>query len=585
MKKIITYLTMASMSIIGFAQTTISHSWAGMIKNGQHLGIKEMATDDDGNIYTLMTIKGNADFDLTTAGSNTTNYNNVYGAALVKYDKDGEFVWKNTFNGSDNRGHNVVLSSGGDVIVSGIYKSSLAVNGVTKFTGNTTWSGYIVKFESDGSYISGANFATAGDTYIHGLEVDGQDNIYISGYTSAAIDLDPKSTSLLVTPTQGQTSSFVAKYDMNFNVEWGVSGTGFINMYNRAITHDANNVYVGGYIEKAYGFYEAGITRIGGVDTLKTSPMYNTSSYITVIDKVTGEPKQIEPIQSIGVYIGNRVRLFDLEYSSFDNSLVTVSDYSGNLVVEGDTLLGNTYDDNRAGFVQKYKVHTLGDLLRFDWSQSLINNGTVNSPMAIRDIDVDQSNGKVVTSGESNGGLFATKYEGNVITDSTVIYSNSWTTMDEGFAIVFDSEGEVVRVLPFTSDAIGYTQAVTINNNQLTAGGWYRGYVGLDVMGTANFDGGSTNSIGLTQYIFTDPITKVDKVELENEVAIYPNPASDMVVIQSDDILSVNVVNVEGTSVLETTESELNISSLNSGIYIFHIKTSTRTFVHKVVKE
>lgn len=67
---------------------------------------------------------------------------------------------------------------------------------------------------------------------------------------------------------------------------------------------------------------------------------------------------------------------------------------------------------------------------------------------------------------------------------------------------------------------------------------------------------------------------------------IYPNPASDFVVIETNnDIKDIIIYTISGQKVLNTQDKKINIQSLKSGIYLIEIKTAQSTTVHKIIKK
>lgn len=513
MKKIITCLSLACASIIGFSQNHIvQHNWGGMINTNQDMGVQSIDSDNEGNTYVAMTVVGNPDFDLTS-GISTTNYGSSTGGALVKYDAEGALVWKNTFDGTDSRSYSVTAEGNGDVVVSGIFKNSLRVNGVTKFTGTSNWNGFVIKFKADGTYDTGATFPTTGDTYLFGTSIDAQHNIYISGYTAGTIDLDPNaSTTLNVTAGTGKSNSFVAKYDASMNILWGTAITGAVNVYSRSVTQDDNNVYVGGYIETGATTVTAE-ELVGGASLTTTGAARASNGYVLVIDKATGTPKHIENIIATGGNTANRVRVFDIEYSKIDNALVVASDYSGNIATDSKTIAGNIDDAKRTGLILKYKINTTGDLLTYDWAQRLLHGNGTSYAMVLRDVDVDASTGNIATSADSRGGLKSQKNV-NGVTGSTLTVSTLENGNNEGFGIIFDKRGDLVEHF-YIGGSIAVSQVIDLSNDVCTIGGWYRGNVDLDATtGSKVVNGGNYNSIGLTQHKLAQPlsISFVDKL-------------------------------------------------------------------------
>jgi hypothetical protein len=67
---------------------------------------------------------------------------------------------------------------------------------------------------------------------------------------------------------------------------------------------------------------------------------------------------------------------------------------------------------------------------------------------------------------------------------------------------------------------------------------------------------------------------------------IYPNPASDFVIIETqDNIKDINIYSVSGQKVLNTQNKKINIQGLKTGIYFIEIKTDHSTTTHKIIKK
>ena len=67
---------------------------------------------------------------------------------------------------------------------------------------------------------------------------------------------------------------------------------------------------------------------------------------------------------------------------------------------------------------------------------------------------------------------------------------------------------------------------------------------------------------------------------------IYPNPASDFVIIETqDNIKDINIYSVSGQKVMNTQNKKINIQNLRSGVYLIEIKTDKSTTTHKIIKK
>ena len=92
---------------------------------------------------------------------------------------------------------------------------------------------------------------------------------------------------------------------------------------------------------------------------------------------------------------------------------------------------------------------------------------------------------------------------------------------------------------------------------------------------------GQNDCITLT---VTDGTTGVE----ENEVAfsIYPNPATDVLTVNAENINNVEVLNILGQVVNTTNESNVNVSNLTNGVYFVRVNfldgtTATQKFIKK----
>ena len=75
----------------------------------------------------------------------------------------------------------------------------------------------------------------------------------------------------------------------------------------------------------------------------------------------------------------------------------------------------------------------------------------------------------------------------------------------------------------------------------------------------------------------------------ENEIgsiSVYPNPAHDIIRIETRSIASVQSVdlyNVTGQKVLSSNEKEINVSGLEPGVYFVRINCGENIFTERVI--
>lgn len=105
-------------------------------------------------------------------------------------------------------------------------------------------------------------------------------------------------------------------------------------------------------------------------------------------------------------------------------------------------------------------------------------------------------------------------------------------------------------------------------SNGFTIGGVLQDYVGNLPLRVVNTNTVSTKNINLI------------------DIGIYPNPVSNVCTIKTkESIQKYEVLNAEGNTIIEGNESEINFSSIASGIYFLHIYTSKGKAVKKIVKQ
>lgn len=79
-------------------------------------------------------------------------------------------------------------------------------------------------------------------------------------------------------------------------------------------------------------------------------------------------------------------------------------------------------------------------------------------------------------------------------------------------------------------------------------------------------------------------VTGIDGVN-EANVSIFPNPANDMVTVNAEGLNSVEVYDMSGRKVLTSNSSNINMSELSNGVYMFRVMTENGTSTIKVVKK
>lgn len=184
---------------------------------------------------------------------------------------------------------------------------------------------------------------------------------------------------------------------------------------------------------------------------------------------------------------------------------------------------------------------------------------------------------------------------------------------------IFDYDGtNLVAVASLRFDwqgTIDFSDGVTLNTNvsTYTANQWYEVQIertltniilrvnGTQVASYPNWGTGTSAKFVGIRYDNYGSGFNVDDLTIEvpassasfvaNSISIYPNPATSVINLTSKDGLTfenVTIVDVNGRTVktvaINQTQSQINVSELNSGIYFLNIETNEGSTVKKFIK-
>jgi hypothetical protein len=91
----------------------------------------------------------------------------------------------------------------------------------------------------------------------------------------------------------------------------------------------------------------------------------------------------------------------------------------------------------------------------------------------------------------------------------------------------------------------------------------------------SNFDAGV--SPGTIVFDIRSMSAGVD--ELMQPISVYPNPASNYILVENSNASEINVTDLSGKIVISTNDSNINISNLNSGTYLINANNRIQKFV------
>lgn len=201
------------------------------------------------NIYVSGYFNGTVDFD-PGAGTDIRTSNGMQDIFVLKYDKNGNYKWVNTYGGELNDvGTEVTSDNWGNVYLGGYFSDTIDFDpgpGTLDLIAFADQDLFIQKMDSSGNMLYTYDFGdTLGDA-VRATCTDPQGNVYVSGVFSDTVDFNPgPGVNELI--SNGEIDMFVAKFDVNGQFVWAKSFGGAYNDRSRSIDFGADSyLYIAG---------------------------------------------------------------------------------------------------------------------------------------------------------------------------------------------------------------------------------------------------------------------------------------------------------------------------------------------------
>jgi len=212
-------------------------------------------TDIDINDNGDVVVTGNFFGNSVTFGSVTLN--NFYQFAsdffIVKYNSQGEVLWAKGFGGNSyDLGIGVAFDNTGKINFIGAFSSNEITVGITTFANSGGYDYLIVQFGPDGNISWLRNALGDGDDFAVDIDVDNDDNIFITGDFSGS----SVSFSGIEIIGNGSLNIFTLKYSNGGNPEWVVAPQGDQNdeSYGLTVDKDGNCLITGTFESSVLSF-------------------------------------------------------------------------------------------------------------------------------------------------------------------------------------------------------------------------------------------------------------------------------------------------------------------------------------------
>ncbi len=531
--------------------------WAKTLGNTSgDLGYK-VAVDRSGNVYLVGCFYKTAYFNGLGSGDTLTAVGTSQDAFVAKYDGTGRFLWANAISGSNSEyAYGVATDASGSVFVTGKF------NGTTNFnsdrSGDTlmtagNYDGFLVKYDSAGRFLwVNAMAGSAGDLG-QDVAVDGRGDVYVAGTFTKTANFNRDGNSDTLSAGTGISSdAFLAKYDAAGRFLW-VNGIGSSrsNDIGRGVAVDASgNVYTTGRFQDTVNFNRGGSGRtliakgVGGY-----LAKYDPAGGFLWVEGIGGIGSSVD---WLGVVVDNRGHIFTTGYFS---GTITVDSVSGTqLTPKGGIDM----------YIVKYGCS--------DTTSSYITTSVACGASYT-------FNGSVYT-GE---GIYTQVFPNLLGCDSTVTLNLTFIPMDKPVI-------SVDRDSTFTLRSAGiYATYQWLEDDAVIPGATDSSYT---VKANGNYRVVVTNEFGCSDtsdvYEITNYTEIADVHALATQIRVYPNPAAEVVYIQSPVQVDVMLTDIIGRTIGEKKNAHsISVKDLRGGIYLLQIRDQKGLLMRtvKMVKE
>jgi len=447
--------------------------------------------------------------------------------------------------------------------------------------------GNLVKFSSNGKYYGICGYGGVGDNGVI-FEYD-----YATNALTKKIDLSPysmgntPSKSLVLAANgklYGTTENGGAGYGTVFEVN---PQTGKINKI--ADFEKTNGARPVGTMVQASNGMLYGVTQSGGNASqgvlFKFDPSTNVISLVKSINSISGNyPYAGLMIANNGKIYGtttsgganNYGLLFEYDITTdvlvkkadFDNTNNGTSTYAKLMQASNGKLYGTNYygGSNNIGTIYEFDLGTnnLSGVAHFDGSNGSRPWGGL----------FQASNGKMygmTTQGNNQYGVF---YEFDPVGNNLTVKAN-FNRFTHGYA----GNGEFIE----GKNGKLYGLSAYSNNNASPGAQILEYDIAKDTfISLGGVAGSATGNLIQVNGVFGLSVKQMKTSTLN--VNVYPNPATDMIYIQSTEtIKSITLCTVDGKKVLTTFNNVVDVHQLHSGFYILLIETESSTISNKLL--
>ena len=554
--------------------------WATGIGSGCPDAGLAIAVDRFSNVYTTGSFTGAADFDPGPGAYYLSGA--AHSIFVSKLDQSGNFVWAKNFPGTSiyELGSGIAIDSAGNVYTTGQFSTTIDFDpGPATFnlTPNNGYDTFVSKLDSSGNFVWVKQIG--GNSYIqdNSIVIDTSNNIYISGEFNGNCDFDP-GPALFNLQTQG--GGFISKLDSSGNFIWAKA----IDLKIYSISLDAfGYLYVIGLHEDIFS-NDPSMTVISKFDNtgnlLWSKQFAGHTQYCFHENRLAIFPDKNGNVYSTGTFCANSAGPFTLGDFDPGTGIFNLSPSGEDIFIHKMSscllpFIPGIISGNSAVCAGSNNTYFISPVLgaeSYIWSLPQFNNWTgssiTNSISAVAGLN----------SGNGSISVSANNFCGSSIPQSLTIDVSALNTY----------VSIIGNTLTANSNSLGTTyQWLNCPEFDIVAGEINQTFSPLvngsyAVIATEN----GCIDTSLCYQVIGSGIQNAS-TNFQSNIILSPNPSSGRITIRSSHstIDKIEIYNLLGEILFETTGSEADLSNLSNGLYFISVISNEKKVFEKMVKE
>jgi len=319
---------------------------------------KAISVDNSGNVYTTGYYSTPTDFDPGTGVFTMNNLDYSDDIFVLKLNSSGNFVWAKSMGGSSqyDLAYDITVDGIGNVYTTGVFSGTADFDpgpGISNLTGIGTTNNnniFISKLDVNGDFVWAKQMGGSGTDVPKSIRVDGNGNVYTTGYFQNTVDFDPGPGILNFTSTGPYDDIYIQKLDAAGNLLWAANFDGG----NRDRGHDLaldnlGNVYTTGYFRQTIDFNP-------GFGTNNLTTVGSRDAFVLKVNEVSVlGMKNLEEV-TIKMYPNPTSGLITIDLGNTTDVSITAYNLLGRIVYQKENINTSTFEFELTGATGVYFI-------------------------------------------------------------------------------------------------------------------------------------------------------------------------------------------------------------------------------------